>query len=146
VIRLGEGYTKINFLVPLIPAFERIFTMVHEARHSDCTGGLPTSDVLRVRNNQQPLQRNCGHMHSVCPTGHPLAGYFACDDLPWGAYAVHGVFASTVASQCTNCSNKEKAVSRAAAAEAFSRIEYLDDMLGGQWGDPDMSSSGVFQD
>ncbi len=71
--------------------FNAITTLVHEARHSQCTGGLPNILVKWFRSEiggEDPPSRKCGHSHIKCPPGHDLAGIYACDYEPWGAYGL----------------------------------------------------------
>lgn len=108
IISLGNSYqSAIDIEVEgkkhniKFPPEYRISTVVHEARHSDCTGGFPEAyvqilqtvesmdDFLQVAGIEQ-LQ--CGHMHITCPNGHDYAGYPACDNELWGSYGVGAVY------------------------------------------------------
>jgi hypothetical protein len=142
IVELGQGYTMAQTprgtkITPVI----RTTTLVHEARHSDCTGGLGENDLAELKAGQIPDDHECGHMHVNCPAGHPLSGLPACDDLPWGAYSIEGVFAASLGANCANCTEDEKQQALAAAADAFSRVTVIDGMLDGKAGDPDMSST-----
>src|SRR5262249_43977453 len=53
---------------------ERISVLIHEGRHSDCTGGLPLSDLESFRRTSRGLEglfsiqnTDCGHTHILCP-------------------------------------------------------------------------------
>ncbi len=137
IIMLGKGYSE------SLDPIERIGTHVHEARHSDCTGGLSFADLRRVRENELPRSLSCGHLHVACPPGHPYEGLFACDEHAWGSYAVQAIFYATVARGCAGCSERERQIALVAGADAASRVLVLDAMLDGDFGDPDMSSSGL---
>jgi hypothetical protein len=142
LVELGPGYTMTQ--TPggtQITAVIRSETLVHEARHSDCTGGLAQSDLDLINAGQMPQNHECGHLHINCPEGHPLAGLPACDDLPWGAYTIGALYAKELALSCQNCTAVERAQAVADAADSFSRVTVLADMLNGKYGDPDMSSS-----
>jgi hypothetical protein len=145
IIQLGNGYSLTKGLLrkPWLPTIDRVSTIVHEARHSDCTGGISKADVANLSQGTLPEDHSCGHMHVVCPAGHPLAGYMACDGQAWGAYAVQGVYEVILSQDCTTCTEAEKQAALAGASDALSRVLVLDDMVNGKLGDPDMSSSGV---
>lgn len=122
---------------------ERVSTLVHEARHSDCTGGITRQDLDRVEAGSLPENLSCGHLHDLCPSGHPLEGLPGCDSHPWGAYSVHLVFMQTLAEECDGCTEQERQIALIGAADAASRVLVLEPMLAGALGPPDMSSSGV---
>jgi len=135
IIQLGSIFDRLS-------TSERFGTLVHEARHSDCTGGMLQSDIERIRNNQQPLNYKCGHRHEICPGGHPYEGSFACDAHPWGAYVVQSIFAASIALTCANCSESQKTVAEAISIDSASRLLYdLNELLEGRLGPPDMSDS-----
>jgi hypothetical protein len=146
VIQLGKGYTNRRLLglgARRFNTVQRTGTLVHEARHSDCTGGLDASDLARLREGKLPKNRACTHLHVICPEGHPYEGVPACDIHPWGAYAVEAVYFGALAEACTNCSQKDKMVARAAMFDSLSRVNRAKDMMEGKFGRPDMSSIGV---
>ena len=136
LIQLGKDYSD------FIPLF-RISTLIHEARHSDCTGGLAADDIVRLHLGKAPLSNTCGHLHSECPAGHDYENLHACDDHPWGAYSVQFKFLAAYIKSCTSCSIKEQNLALALFADATSRVLVLDDMLSGKYGNPDMSSAEV---
>lgn len=136
VIQLGDAYSS-DLADPLL----RVSTLVHEARHSDCTGGVSKQDLRLLRAGKDPTRKECGHLHADCPAGHPYAGYPACDDHPWGAYAVEADYMAAVAKTCLNCSARDQKVATVVFADAASRVLELDGMLSGQYGAPDMTSS-----
>lgn len=139
VIQLGSGYTKDPDMSVL-----RISTLIHEARHSDCTGGVHISDLSLLKDGKEPESRRCGHMHVKCPTGHPYAGYAACDQGdPFGAYSVEAVYLAALARACSGCSNIEQKTAFILFSDAASRVLDLEKELSGQLGRPDMSSSNV---
>ena len=124
------------------PTIEQLNTLVHEARHSDCTGGALKSDIENYRNSQ-PIENNlCGHLHVKCPAGHPFAGEFACDDLPWGAYAIGAIYSGSIALECSSCTETQKVLAQAMTLDAISRLLYdFGELMDGRFGPPDMSSS-----
>lgn len=137
IITLGPGYDS------AAPRMLRVGTHVHEARHSDCTGGITEADLARFASGELPSNKACGHVHVDCPPGHELEGYAACDDHAWGAYAAGLLFAGAVAETCTNCTEEEIQLSMAIAADSATRILPLDEMLSGRLGSPNMKSAGV---
>ncbi len=103
IMLFGEGYTDVDTLSDGTqydrPSFIRQATLVHEARHSDCTGGISESDLEEIRKNKSLSDlpkdfkaRTCGHLHVICPEGHPYHGLAACDYESWGAYGVGAVY------------------------------------------------------
>lgn len=134
IMQFGTGFTRIR-------PIEQVNTLVHEARHSDCTGGLRSRDIESWRAGRIPDNKSCGHVHTFCPSG-DFAGELACDSQPWGAYAVGGIHSLAVARSCTNCSAEQKAVALATAIDSFSRLLYDPvALLEGRLGRPNMSSS-----
>src|SRR5262249_4759019 len=130
IIQLGVGYTqKVGQGSEQRYArteVERVSTLVHEARHSDCTGGLWKSDLERFRKGDMPTHRECGHLHINCPPDHALAGLPACDGAPWGAYAIGGLYSAGVFKTCKNCDEKTKALAKADALDQLSRVQGLE--------------------
>lgn len=137
IIQIGGGYWQGTSWL------ERMGTQVHEARHSDCTGGLTRADLQRIKNQELPDNPTCGHLHEICPEDHAYVGLPACDRHAWGAYAVQAVYFAVLARSCSNCNGGEIQLAEVIASDAASRILVLDEMLSGQLGSPDMSSSGV---
>ncbi len=149
VVQLGRIYSKRRFLglgEAKLPSIVRISTLVHEARHSDCTGGVTMGQVEALLNQGVVLNPSCGHLHGECPAGHDLAGITACDTHAWGAYAVGAVFSAWVERSCTSCTEKERQASYADALDSISRVVPIEAMLNGEAGLPDMSSSGVISE
>ena len=140
IIQLGAGYKE-----KFAPSIVRQSTLIHEARHSDCTGGIKRSVLDDLLKGIFPENSSCGHLHVKCPAGHDYAGYMACDKGAWGAYAVEAVYGSVISKTCTNCSETEKQIALISALDSVSRVLVLDDMLAGRLGPPDMTSSGVIE-
>lgn len=140
IFNLGEGYNDQTHQIV------RFGTLIHEARHSDCTGGLTEADYATIRTDFRTAVNiipKCGHQHVVCPPGHPLENLPACDGHAFGAYAVAGVLMMGIANHCKNCSEKEKYVAQLTAIDNFYRIPYFEEMLLQE--QPDMSSTGIRQ-
>lgn len=141
LVQISESYNRNLSLV------SRLDTLLHEARHSDCTGGLPAGDLARLRAALVPNGVACGHFHTICPTGHPFAGEPACDSHAWGAYSTGGVYSASVARGCKGCKEKMIQEATVTSLDSFSRLvrdnggSFAEEMLNGAWGKPDPSSS-----
>lgn len=135
LVRLGKRFRGLPFVA-------RAASLVHEARHSDCTGGLLAEDLERLRQGEPREEVACGHQHVVCPEGHPLAGTVACDRHPWGAFTLQAVFARTVSRGCAGCSERDRQLALAVELERWTRVLFdKNELLAGRLGQPDMSSS-----
>lgn len=124
------------------PASLQAATIVHEARHSDCTGGALATDIDRHEQGLPKENKKCGHLHGVCPPGHIYAGQVACDLLPWGAYIMDAMYSVAIVETCTNCSEADLQAAEANALDCLERPAYsIEDLFNGALGAPDMSSS-----
>lgn len=83
------------------PLLARLSIIVHEGRHSDCTGGFPADHVMKAQAAQSiddfiakinVPQAQCSHMHVKCPAGSQLEGIYACDKSVWNAYGVQAIY------------------------------------------------------
>ena len=151
IMILGPGYRETeNTDGPpfTIPAEYRQAILLHEARHSDCSGGIKQNDLdvarsaIDLKNFTEKFQKlNCGHIHVFCPADHPYHGLPACDSLPFGAYAVGAIYSAAVAENLTSI---DKQVMLANALDSSSRLLLdFNAMIDGKSGAPDMSSSGL---
>jgi hypothetical protein len=138
---IGGAYT-----LPTTSWIDRLDTLVHEARHSDCAT-IPDADDLTAYQKSQYLNismegRTCTHIHMPCPKGHALAGELACDGHDWGSYTVGYVFSKTMYRSCVGCTEKQKQEALATATDDFSRLfkDVQDRWLSGNAGTPDMRS------
>lgn len=111
----------------------RIGTLVHEARHSDCTGGVKTSSLnayiksyVKTTQVSTEITGTCGHFHNICPPDSDYAGQLACDTHLWGSFAVGGMFSLLIDSKCTNCSEDEKNQGMIDAQDQLSRVTQID--------------------
>lgn len=134
---IGMGYMDMRNN-PMI----RLGTLVHEARHSDCTALPPFEDVkgFLYQDNYDVKTPTCNHHHVNCPAGHDLEGKPACDNHAWGAYSVAMVFGETVYHDCAECSEEDKQSALAKAMDSKTRVLVLDSMLNGSLGSPNMNS------
>ncbi len=150
---LGEGYVASvknkSGQTIVLPAEYRQSILMHEARHSDCPGGVSQADLDVVRKatsaqifNDTYARRTCGHLHVRCPTGHPFAGLAACDDVAWGAYSVGALYGAAVVG---SLSGNDKAILESVLLDFWGRNVGItkEDILAGKQGEPDMSSSGI---
>ena len=134
VMQFGDIFTTSDTALQAI-------TLVHEARHSDCTGGALASDVERFRSGLIPENKSCAHLHTFCPPGHPLEGIVACDAHPWGAYVIDAIYSLAISENCTSCTETQKQAAEINFFDVVNRPLFLEDLLNGEFGPPDMSSS-----
>lgn len=135
VMQFGSGFVNRQ------DAF-RSMTIVHEARHSDCTGGTWRSDIERWRNSRElPLNATCAHLHELCPPGNPYGGTNSCDFEPWGAYIIQAIYAAVILQTCTNCSEADRQDADIALTDAVIKVMDVESHLNGNFGTPNMSSS-----
>lgn len=117
-------------------------TLVHEARHSDCTGGATAADVERAGRGESPQNHECGHLHDICPPGHPAEGIAGCESLPWGAYIIDAIYSAAIMGACDTCSETDKQAAEINFNDVIQRPLYdIQKLLNGDFGPPDMSSS-----
>jgi hypothetical protein len=124
----GVGFVTIGgaYAARDTTAIDRLDTLVHEARHSECES-LPERADLAHYDKEEYLRmsqasRRCYHVHMPCPKGHALAGELACDGHTDGAYTVGFAFSREVYKNCKNCGEKEKQAALATAAEDLTRL------------------------
>ncbi|NDD91225.1 hypothetical protein EBZ37_03980 [bacterium] len=135
IVQLGPAFQQ-------APALIQAGVLLHEARHSDCTGGLWRSDLQLWAEGLDPVGKACGHLHVRCPEGHVYEGVYACDSEPWGAYSINLFYYLALRDRCTNCSDEERILADAASIDTASRLLFsAQSMLSGSLGSPDMSHS-----
>jgi len=141
IVQLGDLYRSEAFLASKELSLMRMSILVHEARHSDCTGGLTQSDLSQLAAGARPESKSCGHSHVVCPAGHKLQGLYGCEIQPWGAYFTGAAFSGALAETCEGCTESEKQIALIDHYESLSRIRpsTLKAMTDGSLGVPDMS-------
>jgi hypothetical protein len=148
VVILGDGYTSIEKdskgRAFSIPAGMRQAILLHEARHSDCTGGITDNmlSTLRGLRDSDEFEKTyptmtCGHLHRVCQSG-DLAGMAACDSEAWGAYTVGSIYVLAALRSATQA--RDIAIYKALFADQIGRVNVDPaDLLAGKYGKPDMS-------
>jgi hypothetical protein len=143
IIKLGRAYSVFDESNgrPL-NTVARTSILVHEARHSDCTGGLNDRDFLNLAAGQLPDNRSCGHLHTICASG-DYEGLPACDGKQWGAYALGWLFANELVKNCENCTAAMRSTAEVVALDSLTRIppELAREMRNGTLNQPDMSST-----
>lgn len=121
IIVLGDAFN-----IPGREDFNRLLTLLHEARHSDCTTGLDETDLSLIQTGNitglQAKNPSCGHLHEDCPAGHDLEGVPACDSHAWGAYSMSWVFAQNFLDRCDGCTELEKETLSIAVKDARTRL------------------------
>lgn len=165
LVMLGEGYGDKLPSGAALSWTDRLLTLMHESRHSDCTGGIKKDLVKGILDeSDEAVQKwisssKCGHPHINCPKGHALAGLAGCDKNPWGAYSIGAVFGFTIHKYCKNCSELDKQTALAGAADEVLRLWFRNQetwnqqtavtdataMLKGQMSKPDMTSAGIIK-
>ncbi|MEK7356175.1 MAG: hypothetical protein AAB250_06975 [Bdellovibrionota bacterium] len=127
-----------------LPAAYRQAILVHEARHSDCSIRTTKEDfaVARTAISYRDFLAKfknieCGHLHTLCPSGHDFAGIAACDRQPWGAYSIGAIF---VAARMRDAkSDLDRRILEATASDAITRLLFdPKTMKEGQLGEPQM--------
>lgn len=129
----------------------RIGTLVHEARHSDCPNGISATQLSAIRtdlNNGGGFDLfshigSCAFPHTLCPSGHELAGIAACDTGDgWGAYAIEVALFRKIYNNCQNCSEAEIQAALISLNDNASRILKLTQLTNGSLGLPNMNHQG----
>jgi hypothetical protein len=131
-----------------LPIAYRQTVLVHEARHSDCTGGLTAQDVTLMKtltSYGDTLERfnkmSCGHLHDICQYG-DYKDIPACDRKPWGAYAVGLVYSEALADSYEGLDYEIMQLSIGDLRSRFEDFD-IDQLLDGRLGEPDMTTQGV---
>jgi hypothetical protein len=148
IVILDDGYSdKVQFNGAEVdaPSFYRQSILLHEARHSDCTGGLSEGQLNSISRDESSTEfsahgdaGHCGHLHVVCPDGSDYAGLFACDNETYGAYGVQDIFLRAAQLQITADGENHTLVD-AMEIDAYSRL--INDTSSSDY--PDMSSSDI---
>ncbi len=147
IIRMGEGYLKKMTKSKLMPSVSRQGILLHEARHSDCTGGL-NQDALEAGRKAPSYKkfidgfprRACLHLHTLCPSGHTYENLAACDSEAWGSYAVEAIYLTAMIKNMPS-DEIETNVMRMDALDRYTRLQFnVQEMFDGKLGAPDMSS------
>lgn len=150
IIMLADGYPGVVKLsdgsVQDAPPAHRQAILMHEARHSDCTGGLSENEIQMMRDAQsyddflsQVKLPHCGHLHAICPSG-TYQGLAACDVERFGAYTVGMIYeASMINAQTNEIDRKALQISALDSKSRFlgSAANSLDEQT------PNMTSDGV---
>jgi hypothetical protein len=153
IMMFGPGYFEFATLKKtgkevVVPSEYRNMILLHEARHSDCTGGTTQSDLQIIRdakNFKEFLAKykkiKCGHLHALCPQNHELRDITACDEQPWGAYSVGAIYGAAVAA---GLSGTDRDIIDASVIDQTGRVTLsFKSMLDGLYGEPDMSHTSV---
>lgn len=121
IVRLAEGYTNYDGEGRPMNPVARTTVLIHEARHSDCTGGLSERDALNLAAGQLPENRSCGHLHTICESG-DYEGLPACDGREWGSYAIGWLYANEFKNNCSNCNEAMRQTAKIVAIDALLRV------------------------
>lgn len=109
IVRIGEGLFTANQVsskdyTAAVNSLLRISVFVHEARHSDGNG------------------INAGFPHALCTQG-TFAGRYSCEENLNGPYSIEAILLSSFYASCTDCDTTDREALKAAAIDAFSRIQ-----------------------
>lgn len=134
--------------IPL-PVAYRHGILIHEARHSDCSGGITEADLDWTRKANSYAEffegsdaQKCGHMHSLCLSG-TYRGLAACDRGTWGAYGIQTVFLEAALLNAQKGTTDWQIIN-AVMMDTKSRLEYnYYDMIDSRTDNPDLTSSGL---
>jgi hypothetical protein len=136
MMKIDAGYVRLSR-----GPIPRLMTLLHEAHHSSCAQ-LPNTADLRLQAQgkfDQLSDRRCENLHAKCPTGHELAGSYACDSHAWGSYAVSAAISGAFARHCKNCRESERQIALIAEKDYLSRIIPLESMLSGADSGPNLN-------
>ncbi|NBX16469.1 MAG: hypothetical protein EBR09_03785 [Proteobacteria bacterium] len=142
IIRLAEGYTNYDGEGRPMNTVARTTVLIHEARHSDCTGGLSERDAINLAAGQLPENRSCGHLHTICESG-DYEGLAACDGREWGSYAMGWLYANEFKNNCESCNEAMRQTARVVAIDSLLRVGEgrAASMLSKSLPPPDLSST-----
>lgn len=109
IIQVGEGHFLERLAINKDQSSEankikRLGTIFHEARHSDGHAN------------------HIGFIHDVCPPGHNMSGFEACDSYSNGSYSLEAVATKTLLLNCLTCSNEDKTKLSVGIADSFNRV------------------------
>jgi hypothetical protein len=106
--------------------FLHLAVFVHEARHSDCSGGVDRS----LMSDRKALPPSCTYVHVVCKNSSEAEkGVLACDRQFWGAYSAEYVVLDAIADSCIDCNKPTRWLLKYYAIESASRINLLPETL-----------------
>jgi hypothetical protein len=161
VVRLGPLFadTSLRFVgedgqVYLRTWVSRSTTLVHEARHSDCTGGIAREDLDQLKRTGRFANESCGYLHAPCPEfirtedgrvyPHPYARLKrgVCDREVWGPHGMELAYLSGLRA-CRTCGEHEKQEILVKISEAIHRSPSPGHALTPNSGTPDLSSKGL---
>lgn len=137
-IRIGVLGVSPAYNKPNSNQVERISTLIHEARHSDCIKPFNQSELSTIAAGGKTNNYNCGFLHTICPSGHPYEGYPACDNNLWGSYSVESIYMAALISEntCPNCSETERSVAKMIVLDDLSRVLNWKKLNSGEYGPP----------
>lgn len=151
IVMLGSGYTtqiSTSRGSLKIPWIYRIGKLIHEARHSDCTGGFFKSDVALAKKSRSSQEfmtffksSRCGYLHALCFSNDPdLRGTYACEREPWGPYSIEAIFFDAMKEGLAHDS-AEYLQMDLFARDAKRRLNFrFEDLVSGLLGPPDLTN------
>lgn len=159
ILVFGEKYSE-----ALTQVVRQSF-LIHEARHSDCSGGVTQTHISDLERDMEihgeekglfnalDLKRfptECGHSHKLCQKG-SYRGTPSCDRQRWGSYSIQLVFLDAVLSGMPEDPTSESwQALQAHRIDINSRLEFddnrwdaYDNMMSDPKDHPDMNSLGL---
>ncbi len=121
--RHGVVFSGPYFFNSTVTPMERIALFTHEARHADCPV-KPTNYSIACLLLMDPSQlddnlKQCGFPHAKCSEQDNV---MACEDIPWGSYAVTYIILKKFYHDCLSCTEVEKQLSNVAANSYANRF------------------------
>ncbi len=153
IMLIGPAYNagmsnQMGSIVPF-PQEYRQSILIHEARHSDCVGGVTQEDLVMARGAtsysefmERFKSKRCGHLHSLCTEG-DYQGFPACDSMLWGSYGIQALYLEAVLKQTPVGTEKYQLLLHT-FIDTKSRLifDYDQDMIQGLE-DPELNSLGL---
>ncbi len=134
--RHGVVFSGPYFFSSKVTSMERIALLTHEARHADCPvkpSNYNVACLLLMDSSQlDDNSKKCGFPHAKCSENDNV---MACEDIPWGSYAVTYIILKKFYHDCTSCTEEERQVSNV-AANGYANRFFVDPFSG----TPDLSS------
>lgn len=153
IMLIGPAYNagmrnQMGSVVPF-PQEYRQSILIHEARHSDCVGGVTQEDLVIARGAtsysefmERFKSKRCGHLHSLCTEG-DFQGLPACDSMLWGSYGIQALYLEAALKQ-TPVGTEKYQLLLSTFMDTKSRLifDYDQDMIEGLE-DPELNSLGL---
>lgn len=160
-VQIAENYKHL-FSTPsalglALPLALRASVLLHEARHSDCPGGLDPQVLSEMRaarserafneawrgGGREAASNRCGQLHSNCAAIEGMRDVAQCENNPWGPATIELVYLMAV---LPSAQGIDKGAIEAQIADRIARISgasrrlSVERVLRGEYGPPDMEA------